>query len=261
MTTPIDQIINYANLYQDVELASAISALKNAGQVTSFIQNQQSKVYNDIIKQKEGTFAKVYGDLSRASKVQEAVLLYDKRTKQLADVQNQIYDNQKNSADAIINDESMANRKTEMNEWSVNNKKDTLFIYSSLFILLASLLLLTGLLRMGLISSSLWVGIAVCLVVVFALIFANRYYYTTVLRNKRFWNKQIFEGKYGKIPVPLCPNVEQAIADMPATATNLQKQVQSGIANNLINVTQSLASGTQSMANQVKHDMSAYQTR
>ena len=211
MSTPIDQVIASANLYQDVELATAISALKNAGQVTSFIQEQQSKVYNDIVKQKEDTFSKLYGDLGRAGRVQESVLLYGKRTKQLAGVQDQIYDNQKNSADAIIDDHSLANRKTEMNEWSVNNKKDTLFVYSSLFVMLSGLLLLTGLLRMELISTSLWVGMGLVLIVVFVLILVNRSYYTNVLRNKRYWNKQIFEGKYGKIPIPLCPEVANSV--------------------------------------------------
>jgi hypothetical protein len=207
MSTPIDQVIASANLYQDVELATAISALKNAGQVTSFIQEQQSKVFNDIVKQKEDTFSKLYGDLGRAGRVQESVLLYGKRTKQLAGVQDQIYNNQKNSADAIIDDHSLANRKTEMNEWSVNNKKDTLFVYSSLFVMLSGLLLLTGLLRMEMISTSLWIGIGLVLIIVFVLIVVNRSHYTNMLRNKRYWNKQIFEGKYGKIPTLLCPDV------------------------------------------------------
>lgn len=207
MSTPIDQVIASANLYQDVELATAISALKNAGQVTSFIQSQQSKVYDDIIKQKEDTFSKLYGDLKRAGRVQESVLMYGKRTQQLAGVQDQIYNNQKNSADAIIDDHSLANRKTEMNEWSVNNKKDTLFVYSSLFVMLSGLLLLTGLLRMEMISTSLWIGLGLVLIVVFVAIVVNRSHYTNMLRNKRYWNKQVFEGKYGKIPTLLCPDV------------------------------------------------------
>jgi hypothetical protein len=211
MSTPIDQVIASANLYQDVELATAISALKNAGQVTSFIQEQQSRVFNDIVKQKEDTFSKLYGDLGRAGRVQESVLMYGKRTQQLAGVQDQIYDNQKNSADAIVDDHTLANRKTEMNEWSVNNKKDTLFVYSSLFVMLSGLLLLTGLLRMEMISTSLWVGMGLVLILVFVAIVVNRSHYTNMLRNKRYWNKQIFEGKYGQIPTLICPDVVNSL--------------------------------------------------
>jgi hypothetical protein len=249
MSTPIDQVIASANLYQDVELATAISALKNAGQVTSFIQSQQSKVYNDIVKQKEGTFSKVYGDLDRAGKVQESVLLYGKRTQQLASVQDQIYDNQKNSADAIIDDHSLANRKTEMNEWTVNNKKDTLFVYSSLFVMLSGLLLLTGLLRMEMISTSLWVGMGLCLIIVFVLIVVNRSHYTNVLRNKRYWNKQIFEGKYGKIPNPLCPDTVDSIY---SSVNSLEQDVRSGISSGITDAAKGVVTGSQWVTKQAQ---------
>jgi hypothetical protein len=249
MTMPIEQVIASANLYQDVELASAISALKNAGQVTSFIQSQQSKVYSDIVKQKEDTFSKVYGDLNRAGHVQESVLMYNKRTKQLANVQDQIYDNQKNSADAIIDDNSLASRKTEMNEWTVNNKKDTLFVYSSLFIMLSGLLLLTGLLRMELISVSLWVGMGLCLIIVFVLILVNRSHYTNVLRNKRYWNKQIFEGKYGKIPIPLCPDVVDSIY---SGVNSLEQNVRSGVSSGIANAAAGVANASQQVTNQAR---------
>lgn len=245
MTTPIDQVIASANLFQDVELASAISSLKNAGQITSFIQSQQASVYNDIVQQKEDTFSKVYGDLDRAGKVQEAVLLYNKRTRDLANVQDQIYTNQKNSADAIIDDNSLAGRKTEMNEWTVNNKKDTLFVYSSLFIMLSVLLLLTGLLRMSLISTSLWVVCGLIIIVVFVLILVNRSQYTDVLRNKRYWNKQIFEGKYGKLPNPICPG---AIDSMYSNATVLQQDVRAGITS----TAQTVATGSQWVTEQAQ---------
>jgi len=247
--TPIDQVIASANLYQDVELATAISALKNAGQVTSFIQSQQSKVYNDIVKQKEDTFSKLYGDLGRAGRVQESVLMYGKRTQQLAGVQDQIYDNQKNSADAIIDDHSLASRKTEMNEWSVNNKKDTLFVYSSLFVMLSGLLLLTGLLRMEMISTSLWIGIGLVLIVVFVLILVNRSHYTNMLRNKRYWNKQIFEGKYGKIPIPLCPEIGD---NLNATVDALGDQARSSAAATVANARTAGANALQNLADQTR---------
>ncbi len=247
--TPIDQVIASANLYQDVELATAISALKNAGQVTSFIQSQQSKVYNDIVKQKEDTFSKLYGDLERAGRVQESVLMYGKRTQQLAGVQDQIYDNQKNSADAIIDDHSLASRKTEMNEWSVNNKKDTLFVYSSLFVMLSGLLLLTGLLRMEMISTSLWIGIGLVLIIVFVLILVNRSHYTNMLRNKRYWNKQIFEGKYGKIPIPLCPEIGD---NLNATVDALGDQARASAAATVANARTAGANALQNLADQTR---------
>ena len=206
MPVTLDSLIGNTQLNQDVELSTAIAALKNdPAKLQAFLQEQQDKVYRKIMKQKEGTFEKVYGDLSSAAHVQDAVLMHHKRTQELTAVQKEIYEKQKEHADAVVEDKQLAGRKSEMNEWTVNNKRDTLFVMSSLFITLSVLLLLAGLWRMGMINSSLAIGLALPLLLIFSLIVTNRAQYTDVLRNKNYWNKQIFEGKYGKIPLPNCP--------------------------------------------------------
>jgi len=238
----LDQIIDYTKIFQDVELASAIGQLKKDPQALSaFINNQQDKVFKNIINQKDNTFQKVYGDLNKATKVQETILLYDKRNKELAKIQEDVYNNQKNSADAVSEDKNMAGRKSEMNEWTVNNKKDTLFVFSSIFIMLSGLLLITVLWRLGMISSYLWVALGTPLVIICILIIVNRSQYTDTLRNKRYWNKKIFEGKYGKIPIPVCPDVVQGIESGLQSAGQLA-------ASGLVNVTQGVAQGANAFA-------------
>jgi hypothetical protein len=233
----LDQIIDYTKLFQDVELATAIGQLKkDPSQLQQFLQDQQGKVFSDVIKQKDSTFQKVYGDLNRASEAQESILMLDKRNKELAQIQQQIYDNQKNSADAITSDKNLAGRKYEMNEWSVNNKKETLFIMTMLFIALSALTLITVLWRMGLMSSILWGGLAAPIIIIFTLVLINRTQYTDIFRNKRYWNRKIFEGKYGKIPTPLCPTdtsvqneLQSLKSDIQVSINNTQNTMTKGI--------------------------------
>lgn len=250
--TSLDQIINSTNMLQDIELATAVSELKKSpAQLQSFLQSQQDSVFRDIVSQKDNTFQKVYGDLNRAGKVQESVLMYDKRNKELIDIQEQVFQNQKSSADAVMEDHSMARRKNEMNEWSVGNKNDTLFVFSSLFIMLSGLLLITVLWRMSMLSSSLWVALGAPMILIFVLIVINRAQYTDVLRNKRYWNKQIFEGKYGKIPMPLCPALTDGISN---AAGSLQSSIQSGLSSAAQGLSQAgavAARAGNSMANSV----------
>jgi hypothetical protein len=206
----LDKIIDYTQLFQDVELATAIGQLKqNPAELQQFLQNQQEKIYSDVVKQKDLTFQKVYGDLNRATKAQEAVIMLDKRNNELENIQKQIYQNQENSANAITEDKNLAGRKYEMNEWSVNNKKDTLFIFSSLFILLSLLILITVLWRFRIISSTLAGALIVPFIIIFVLIIIYRANFTNVWRDKRYWNRRTFKGKYGKIPLPLCPDLNQ----------------------------------------------------
>jgi hypothetical protein len=190
----LDQIIDYTKLFQDVELATAIGQLKkDPSQLQQFLQDQQGKVFGDIVKQKDSTFQKVYGDLNRASEAQESILMLDKRNKELAQIQQQIYDNQKNSAEAITSDKNLAGRKHEMNEWSVNNKKETLFIMTMLFIALSALTLITVLWRMGLMSSALWGGLAAPIIIIFTLVLINRTQYTDIFSQYAQMNKfQVF---------------------------------------------------------------------
>uniref|UniRef100_A0A6C0HJT3 Uncharacterized protein n=1 Tax=viral metagenome TaxID=1070528 RepID=A0A6C0HJT3_9ZZZZ len=206
MPVSIDTHISNVKLQNEIELAAAVNNLKtNPQELSQFLQNQQSNVYSKILKQKDNTFQKVYGDMDRSTKVHKSVLMYNKRTKDLVNIQDEIYRTRKEKVDAVLQDKQTAGRKSEMNEWTVNNKRDTLFVMSSLFITLSVLLLLAGLWRMGMIGSSLAIGLALPLLLIFSLIVTNRAQYTDVLRNKNYWNKQIFEGKYGKIPLPNCP--------------------------------------------------------
>ena len=241
----LDQVIDYTQLFQDVELATAVGQLKqNPAQLQQFLQGQQGKVYEDVIKQKDSTFQKVYGDLNRASKAQEAILMLDKRNHELAEIQQQIYSNQKGQASAVIEDKNLAGRKQEMNQWSVGNKNDTLFVFSSLFILLSALIILTALWNMGMISATLCGGLAVPLIIIFVLIIIYRANFTNVWRDKRYWNRRTFKGKYGKIPIPLCPG---ALSGLESGISSLESDVQSGIAG----AGRAIASGAQSVAQDV----------
>jgi hypothetical protein len=247
----LNQIIDYTQLFQDVELATAVGQLKqNPAQLQQFLQSQQDNVYKDIVKQKDSTFQKVYGDLNRASQAQESILMYDKRNKELADIQQQIYNNQNNSATAVSDDKNLAGRKYEMNEWTVNNKKESLFFFSMLFIALSAMVLITTLLRMGILSTALWVGLAAPIIIITILVLLSRTQYTNILRNNRYWNRKNFEGKYGKIPIPVCPG---ALSGIESELSGLQQTISGDISS----VGQNVASTIQNVSQDVSQDVSS----
>lgn len=241
----LGQIIDYTQLFQDVELATAVGQLKqNPAELQQFLQNQQGKIYSDVVKQKDSTFQKVYGDLNRASKAQDAILMLDKRNQELSNIQQQMYQTQEKSASTSTENKNLAGRKYEMNQWSVGNKKDTLFVFSALFILLSTLILITVLWRMRIIGGGLYSGLIVPLIIIFILIVIYRANFTNVWRDKRYWNRRTFEGKYGKIPMPLCPGTGKVFS-------SLESDIQSGVNN----ANQTLSSDTQSLTNSLSQDI------
>jgi hypothetical protein len=203
-----DTIANVKDI-QDIELIQVFNELKNkpSGELLNFLNSQQEKVFTKVTQQKDDTFNKVSGDLERSRHVQETLLELNRKSNEISQLHDNIYNNQKETADSVVNNKNTFGRKYEMNEWSVNNKKDTLFVFSSLFVIISVLLLLTALLRLNYISTGVWGFIGAIGIVVFILIVVNRAQYTDILRNKHYWNKKQFEGKYGTIPVPsVCPD-------------------------------------------------------
>ena len=70
----LESTIRTTKTLQDIELAEAMNRLKsNPSELRAWLQTQQDRVYQDIVKQKEDTFAKVYGD----AQVHGNALVYD----------------------------------------------------------------------------------------------------------------------------------------------------------------------------------------
>ena len=104
-----------------------------------------------------------------------------------------------------MNDADTAKRIYEMNEWTVQNKKDTLFVLSSLFITLSALLLLTVLWRMGISTGHTAAIYAGPVVVIFVFILINRSQYTKTVRDQRYWNRGNQKKAASSFQLSLCP--------------------------------------------------------
>lgn len=109
-----------------------------------------------------------------------------------------------------VTDADTTKRIYEMNEWTVQNKKDTLFVLSSLFIALSTLLLLTVLWRMGLSTGYTAAIYAVPVVIVFVFILINRSQYTNNIRDQRYWNRENRPKNVSALQLALCPKMPPA---------------------------------------------------
>jgi hypothetical protein len=199
--------VNNALGAQELALLSISSKLKSdPQQLNTFLQTQHTNVIDNIKKQKGETYDKLSRDLTRSAEEQGAFQGYNMQTAALSSLYDNIYNNQTSYADAVERNNNTYGRKFELNEWSINNKRDTLFVYSFLFISLSAIILITVLYKMNVMSSSVYYIMASVIILVFVLVVINRAVYTDQLRNKQYWNKKDFPGKYGKIPVPsICP--------------------------------------------------------
>lgn len=101
---------------------------------------------------------------------------------------------------------SLSSRQYEINEWTINNRRDTLFVLQLVFVGLCVAAILTGLFRKGFLAGGLY-GILVALVlIVIVFTIVRRAQYTEYTRDNRYWNRMKFDKMPGP-PVITMPSI------------------------------------------------------
>jgi len=110
-------------------------------------------------------------------------------------------------------------KQTEINEWSYNSKKDTLFLFQLAFIGLTLGVVLFWVASTGMIGDTLVMYIMIIIFVILAVVWYMRYTYTKDTRDKVHWNKKVFSEDVKK-PSPLPANVVASIASSTNESCN-----------------------------------------
>ena len=97
-------------------------------------------------------------------------------------------------------DAGLAKRQNEINQWEAGNKMDTLFIYQQMLIILSAIIILTYLLKKGMLSSTAFWSLTSILAAIFAFTVANRALWTDHIRDTRYWNRRQFPVNQFAIP-------------------------------------------------------------
>jgi hypothetical protein len=214
----LQSVTDLTRLVQDVQYTTALKGMTDQ-QKQNYFESQKQELLGDILKDREGTFQKTFTDATRNNSIQHSFFFYQQRNR---DLQN-IGDLLKNQNEAAIGttkfNNQLATRQYEINEWAYNNKMDTLFVFQILFVTILIAAALAYLNKIGIISTTL-LGMAVgVLLFVDIGILLNRYQYTKLRRDQRYWNKRQFTKK--SVPQgsgSICPPGEEATESQPAEA-------------------------------------------
>lgn len=215
----LQSVTDLTRLVQDVQYTTALRGMTDQ-QKQNYFEAQKQELLGDILKDREGTFQKTFTDAARNNTVQQSLFFYQQRNR---DIQN-LGDAIKNQNEAAIGttkyNNQLATRQYEINEWSYNNKLDTLFVFQILFVTLLLAAGLTYLNKLGFLSMTI-LGILVgILLFIDIAILINRFQYTARVRDQRYWNKRQFSKK--SIPQgsgsSVCPPGEEEVKSQPAEA-------------------------------------------
>lgn len=196
---------NYLDILNqtDSTIASYWNNLSQADKQT-YINTQKATLYNQVKKDHSDSFQKVYNDVVDSSSALKDALYYSVRNKDLESTHDSVYNAAKGIADAATYDSHIAKRQFEINEWTVGNKRDTLFFMQIMFIALTIYIPLLYLNRIGILPSSTLYGIGLLLLLAVIFTFVVRYQYSDKLRDNKYWNRRRFAQMGGPPVTPTC---------------------------------------------------------
>lgn len=180
-------------LMQDVQYTAALQGM-TPQEKSAYFQSQRTEFLDNVLNNRSDSFQKTLTDATRNSAIQNSLMFYQQRNRDLKDM-GQAFDGQNTTAiNTATYNNNLAQRQYEMNEWSYNNKLDTLFVFQILFITILISAGLVYLQRAGFYSAGFLGLMTGILLFIDVLIIANRAIYTNRTRDQRFWNKKKFAG-------------------------------------------------------------------
>jgi hypothetical protein len=168
-------------------------ALLNAPAGSTISSTTAADLKQSINRQKLTAYGGAISDLETSTNAIHALYYYGQRDTDLSGAQSIALNTMTKEVNQQNQDDALAKRQNEINQWTANNKLDTLFVYQQLLIILCTTIILVYFLKRGLISTTVFFMIVGILALILVFTIVNRAQYTNEIRHTRFWNKRVFE--------------------------------------------------------------------
>jgi hypothetical protein len=222
-STNVDSLIRDITLLQDTEIVNALNDIKNVqgdSDINAYLTNASTKIEDVVNSKLNNTITKTFADMNNALDTNRNQFFYHQRNHDINSIQQGLYNNIESSASKSKYNSDLAKRQYEINEWSSQNKLDTLFAFQILFIgiLLETIFILLW--RKGFMNVGLLGTLSLILIIVFVITIVSRAQYTIKVRNNRFWNKRVFDIYKPEPIIPDCEALKTAVTNTPTNIKN-----------------------------------------
>lgn len=175
------------------------SLLNNPQDLQSALQRAQTNLQDAI--------RTAYGDLSSIDISTKSDIGSSK------EISNNIIKVIESEAHEISETTNLAKRQSEINQWTYNNKRETLFVYQILLIAITLSIIFSYLWAKSIMGNALYFMLIILVWLSFSFIVLNRSQYTDTSRDKKYWNRRLFREKAGaKIPDLSCASISETIS-------------------------------------------------
>lgn len=184
---------------QDIEKVQFLTALQaDPAKYSAFLQEKSDRILQEVTDTKRASFVKVSGDMARMMDMDHNSQAALERTNDLVATQGHIYSEQERLNGSRKYNLDLTRRQVEINNWYSENKRETLFVLQLVMLVTLTVTLILVLNQWGWIPEAGANYLAFFVIVVGAGTWIYRWYYTTRIRDPRYWNRRTFEedGKH-----------------------------------------------------------------
>jgi hypothetical protein len=186
---------------QDIEKIQYLKTIQaDPSRYQQIVADKTTRIQSELVDTKRAAFTKVSGDMARFMDMDNNSRATQTRTSQLAQSQDHIYTEQGRSLATKKTTEDLTRRQVEINEWYYENKRETLFVLQLILLTALTVVVMLAMKTYGWIGPTAADFVTLFVLVVAAGTWVYRWYYTTYIRDRRYWNARMF--KAGDIPQP-----------------------------------------------------------
>ena len=179
---------------QDIEKIQYLQTLQSdPAKYSNYVQGKTTRILSETVDARRAAFTKAAGDMARLMDMDHNSLVALGRTQDLANTQDQIITTQRSEERNITSNEQLARRQVEINNYYYENKRETLFLLQLVLLIMLTVTVILSLTSYGYITQDASDYILLAVVLVGGATWLYRWYYTTTIRDPKFWNRRTFE--------------------------------------------------------------------
>lgn len=192
---------------QDIEKVQFLQTLQaDPARYNAYVNEKSDRILSETVDTKRAAFVKMSGDMARMVDMDHNSIAALNRTNDLMMTQKHIISEQERQVSSKEVNKDMTRRQVEINNWYYENKRETLFVLQLLLLVILTLVVVLGCTSYGWITQDAADYLMGFVIVVGACTWMYRYYYTTVIRDPRYWSQRRFpqDGKIGPPTGQIC---------------------------------------------------------
>ena len=190
---------------QDIEKMQFLKAMQSdPAKYSAYVNEKSQRIMNETIDAKRASFVKVTSDMGRMMDMDHNSLAAMKRTQELIEAEQAIIEEQKKQTTVRTYNKDLTRRQVEINNWYYENKRETLFVLQLILLVVLTVVIVLYLTHSGWITQDAADYLMWYVVIVGAGTWMYRWYYTTYIRDARYWSSRKFQEDNGNGPKSGC---------------------------------------------------------